>query len=262
MSDPVVHEIYAVKFAENRAGVRGHFFMGDAAEPFDAPARLDYFVWAIRSPGQDIVLDAGFTAETNERRRRTHFENPSDALARIGVDPAAVPFVILSHMHYDHVGDLAPFTAATFVLQTTEMAFWTGRHASRREFARLIEPADVLALVRLGLEGRIHWVDGMSEIVDGVWVLRVGGHTPGMQATMVRTTQGIVVLASDASHFFENVEDDEPFAVHHDLPGMYDAFDAMRTAATSGLVVPGHDPTLFERFTAHPGHDGRVVRIA
>jgi hypothetical protein len=83
-----------------------------------------------------------------------------------------------------------------------------------------------------------------------------------MQVTLVRTAQGIVVLAADASHFFENVADDKPFAVHHDLPGMYSAFDHMRAAATSGLVVPGHDPKLFDRFPALPGHEGRVLRIA
>ncbi|UGQ13374.1 N-acyl homoserine lactonase family protein [Yinghuangia sp. ASG 101] len=262
MAEPTVHEIYAVKFGQNDTAERGHFFMGAAAEPCCAQVGLDYFVWAIRSPGQDIVLDAGFTAATNVRRRRNHFENPTAALARIGVDAATVPYVVLSHMHYDHVGDLAPFGSAKFVLQSDEMAFWTGPFASRGEFARLIEPDDVLALVRLGLEGRIRWVDGTREIVDGVWVMRVGGHTPGTQATLVRTALGIVVLAADASHFYENIDDDKPFAVHHDVPGLYRAFDEMREAATSGLVVPGHDPALFDRFEAVPGHEGRVLRIA
>lgn len=262
MVAPTVHEIYAVKFAQNLKGVRGHFFLGPDGDPHDEHMRLDYYVWAIRSPGQDIVLDAGFTAETNRTRQRDHWEDPSRALTRIGVDPTSVPIVILSHLHYDHCGDLDAFPAATFVLQEDEIAFWTGRFAARGEFIRHVEVADIERVVRLNFEGRVRMVDGLHEVVDGVWVQKVGGHTPGMQATYVRTSQGIVVLASDSSHFFENVEQDRPFAVHADVVGMYRAFDTMKDAATSGLVIAGHDPLIAERFPAVPGHDGHVVRVA
>lgn len=259
---PTVHEIYAVKFGENPGGVRGHYFLGPDGDPQDERMRLDYFVWAIRSPGQDIVLDAGFTAATNRTRHRDHWEDPSAALARIGVDAASVPIVILSHLHYDHCGDLDAFGAATFVLQEDEMAFWTGRFAPRREFSRHIEIADIERVIRLNFAGRVRMVDGLHAVADGVWVDKVAGHTPGMQATYVRTAQGIVVLASDSSHFFENVEQDKPFAVHTDVVGLYRSFDTMKAAATSGLVIAGHDPLITERFPAATGHEGRVFRIA
>jgi glyoxylase-like metal-dependent hydrolase (beta-lactamase superfamily II) len=262
VTGPVLHEIYAVKFAQNETGVRGHYFLGPDAEPHDKHMRLDYFTWVIRSPGQDIVMDAGFTAATNRTRGRNHFEDPSRALARLGVDPARVPYVILSHLHYDHCGDLDPFGSARFVVQADEVAFWTGPYGRRPEFARNVEVADILRVVRLNFEGRMLMVDGVREIVDGVWVHKVGGHTPGMQVTLVRTAAGIVVLASDASHFFENVECDRPFAVHTDLVQMYRTFDSMRELATSGLVVAGHDPGLFQRFPAVDGLAQRAVRIA
>lgn len=262
MTPRTTHEIYAVKFAQNDDGVRGHFFLGPDAEPHDEHLQLDYFVWLIRSQDQDIVLDAGFTAKTNGSRGRNHLENPTAALAGFGVDPATVPFVILSHLHYDHVGDLGPFTSARFVVQEQELAFWTGPYGMRPEFARYIEVDDIAGLVRLNFAGRVLMVDGDREIVDGVRVRRVGGHTPGMQAVVVRTAVGNVVLAADASHFFENIEDDKPFAVHTDLPGMYRAFEEMRAAAGPGMVVAGHDPELFKRFPAVPGYEGRVLRIA
>lgn len=262
MPEPTVHEIYGVKFGQNLSGVRGHFFLGPDGDPHDEPMRLDYYVWVIRSPGQDIVLDAGFTSDTNTTRQRDHWENPTQALTRLGVDVASVPFVILSHLHYDHCGDLEPFVAATFVLQKDEMAFWTGRFASRGEFARHVEVRDIDRIVALDHDRRVRMVDGAHEVVEGVWVHKVGGHTPGMQATFVRTAKGIVVLASDSSHFFENIEQDKPFAVHTNVVDMYRGFDTMNAAATSGLVVAGHDPLIAERFPAVPGHEGHVVRIA
>lgn len=262
MTSPTVHEIYAVKFGQNLEGRRGHFFSGPDADPHDELMQLDYFVWAIRSPGQDIVLDAGFTAATNRRRHRDHWEEPSAALRRLGVDPESVPVVILSHLHYDHCGDLGAFPAARFVLQAEELAFWTGPFASRGEFARHIEVVDVHQVERLTAEGRVTLVDGVQEVTEGVWVHRVGGHTPGMQIVRVRTAEGMVVLASDASHFFENVEQDKPFAVHADVVDMYRTFDTMNELATPGLVVAGHDPALFDRFPAVEGLEGRALRIA
>lgn len=262
MTTPTVHEIYAVKYGQNLTGVRGHFFLGPDGDPHDEHLQLDYFVWAIRSPGQDIVLDAGFTADTNKTRQRDHWENPSEALTRIGVEPASVPFVILSHLHYDHCGDVDAFASARFVVQEAEVAFWTGRFASRGEFSRHIEVADIQRIVQLNFEKRLLMVDGIHEVADGIWVHKVGGHTPGMQATLVRTAQGIVVLASDASHFFENIEQDKPFAVHESVIDMYRTFDTMNALATSGLVIAGHDPALFDRFPSVPGQDGHVLRIA
>lgn len=262
MRESTVHEIYGVKFGQNLKGVRGHYFLGTDGDPHDESMRLDYYVWVIRSAGQDIVLDAGFTAETNVTRQRDHWENPSQALARIGVDVASVPYVILSHLHYDHCGDVEAFTSAKFVLQEEEMAFWTGRFAPRAEFAGNIELADIQRFVRLNYEGRVQMVDGLHEVVDGVWVQKVGGHTPGIQATFVNTAKGVVVLASDTSHFFENIEEDKPFAVHASVVDMYRAFDVMNAAASSGIIVAGHDPLISERFPAVPGQEGRVVRVA
>lgn len=262
MGEPATYEIYGVKFGQNLQGVRGHYFSGPDGDPHDERMRLDYYVWVLRSADQDVVVDVGFTAETNERRGRDHWENPTVALARLGVDVGAVRHVILSHLHYDHCGDTEPFTNATFVLQERELDFWTGPYATRGAFAPHVEPDDLARILRLDAQGRVHRVDGRYEVTDGVWVDRVGGHTPGMQVTHVRTRRGIVVLASDSSHFFENIEQDKPFAVHADVIEMYQAFDAMTAAATSGLVIAGHDPLIAERFPAVPGHDGRVVRIA
>ena len=78
-----------------------------------------------------------------------------------------------------------------------------------------------------------------------------------MQVVRIRTAGGFVVLASDASHFYENIETDSPFAILHDLPGMYGAFDRINELADGPhLVVPGHDPEVAERHRSltEPSH--------
>jgi glyoxylase-like metal-dependent hydrolase (beta-lactamase superfamily II) len=257
------NEVYAVKFGEHPGGTRGEYFHGCAADPRDQQMQLDYYVWLVRTPETDIVVDAGFTAEMAERRRRNHFRAPSAALALLGVDCAAVRQVVLSHFHYDHVGDVGAFPNARFVVQSREMAFWTGRFASRTEFHRLIEDEDILRLVELGLAGRLDYVDGERTLAPGVRVHLVGGHTAGMQIVSIETARGTVVLAADSSHFYGNVCGDAPFAVHNDLPGMYHAFDLMHELASSPeLIVPGHDPEVLRRFDPVDGLAGTAVRIA
>lgn len=259
------HEIIAVKFAQHHRGTRFEFFHGSAAQPLDDPAYIDYFVWAIRSPERTIVVDAGYLPDVAKRRNRPdYYRTPSEALALAGVDCATVSHLILSHLHYDHTGDLAPFTSAKLVVQDAELAFWTGRHAHRREFLRQIEPGDVLEVARLGFEGRVRFVDGDAEIVPGVTVHRLGGHTPGMQVVRVETASGPIVLASDASHRHDNIGQDAPAAVFTDLAAMYDGFDRMIELAGGDLarVIPGHDPGLLESIPALPGLDGIAGRVA
>ncbi|WP_067672583.1 N-acyl homoserine lactonase family protein [Nocardia miyunensis] len=257
------HQVFGVKFAEHPKGTRGEYFHGSAAAPRDAVMPMDYFVWLIRTEAADIVVDVGFTPEMANRRLRTYFRRPSEALALLDVDCATVPWVVLSHFHYDHVGEVAAFPNARFVVQEREMAFWTGRFATRREFHRLVEGEDIVRLVELGLNGRLHYVDGEVELVPGVGVHLVGGHTAGTQVVSVATARGTVVLAADASHFFGNVCDDVPFAVHTDLPDTYGAFDTMhRLAGAPELIVPGHDPEVLTRFTPVDGLTGTAVRIA
>jgi glyoxylase-like metal-dependent hydrolase (beta-lactamase superfamily II) len=107
---------------------------------------------------------------------------------------------------------------------------------------------DVCALVRLNYERRLVFVDGAREIVPGIGVHKVGGHTAGMQIVTVDHAKGQAVVASDASHYYRNFEKRIPFNTLHDLPGMYRAFERIRELATSEeLVIPGHDPLVLER---------------
>ena len=160
--------------------------------------------------------------------------------------------VVLTHLHYDHSGYLAAFPRARFWVQERELAFWTGRHAARGEIGRIVEPPDIVELVRLNFERRVRFVAGDEEMADGIGLHLVGGHAPGLQVVTVETGDGPLVLASDAAHFYANLELDRPYTIVHSLPGMYDAFDRVRALAggDDARIVPGHDPLVLERFPA------------
>ena len=238
------YRIYAVRYARRMTNTSECFY-GDHAHQ---PMGMDYFVWAVTNGTRTVVVDLGFTEPVGTARGREFLRCPSKGLAEIGVDCGRVEHVVLSHFHYDHVGNYALFPRATFYLQDREMAFYTGRLVSRAPFRRSIELDDVLALVRMNYEGRVVFVDGEREILPGIAVHHVGGHTAGMQIVTVQTTRGRAVLASDASHYYRNLEERLPFNTLHDLPGMFRAFDRItELAAAPELILPGHDPLVLER---------------
>jgi glyoxylase-like metal-dependent hydrolase (beta-lactamase superfamily II) len=254
-------EVYAIKYATRDARSGEHFHGHD---PHDAPMPMDYYVWAAVSAEHTVVVDAGFTAEVAARRGRKHLRCPTEGLEALGINCARVPYVILTHLHYDHVGNLDKFPEATFVVQEAEMAFWTGRYAGKEHFRTIVEAYDVVYLVRQNFEGRLLFVSGSEEIVPGVEVHWTGGHSSGLQAVRVKTSRGHVVLASDVTHFYANMGEDRPYSIVSDLAQMYGAFDIVRSLAHSPAhVVPGHDPLVMERFpAAQEGLEGVAVRIA
>ena len=240
------YRIYAVRYAHRKC-TSSEAFYGDYHA---SPMTMDYFVWALTNGSHTVVVDLGFTEPVGTRRGRQFLRSPSKGLAEIGVDCDQVEHVILSHFHYDHVGNYVLFPRATFYVQDAEMAFYTGRHASLPAFRHSIEADDICALVRLNYERRLVFVDGAREIVPGISVHKVGGHTAGMQIVTVAHAKGQAVVASDASHYYRNFEQRIPFNTLHDLPGVYGAFNRIRELASDeALVLPGHDPLVLERLS-------------
>src|SRR4030095_12795858 len=157
------YTIYAVQYAQRNTN-SSELFVGDH---HNTPMKMAYFVWALTNGSQTVVVDLGFTEEVGTRRGRQFLRCPAKGLAELGIDCASVEHVILSHFHYDHVGNYALFPNATFYVQDDEMQFYTGRHVRYPAFRHSIEVEDIMALGRLNYEGRLAFIDGEQEAVPG-----------------------------------------------------------------------------------------------
>lgn len=242
------YELYALKYAHHARRRAENFIGGD---PHDGPMPLDYFVWLIRGGGREIVVDTGFSAAMAAKRGRDHLRCPAEALRMLGCEASKVNDVVITHLHYDHVGNFELFPKARLHLQDAEMRYATGRHMARECYGGAYEVEDVVGMVRRVYDGRVQFHDGDDEIAPGVSVHLIGGHTMGLQVVRVATRRGWVVLASDASHFYANMEAVRPFPIVWSVADMVGGYRRLAALADSPAhLIPGHDPLVLERYPA------------
>ena len=245
------YEIYAIKYAHHARRASENFIGGVPDDAHDGPMPLDYFVWLIRGAGCEIVVDTGFSAATAARRQRDHLRCPTEGLRLLGCDAKTVKEAVITHLHYDHVGNFDLFPAATYHLQDLEMNYATGRHMGKPVFSGAFDVEDVVGMVRSNYAGRVRFHSGDAAIADGISVHLIGGHTMGLQVVRVATRRGWVVVASDASHFYANMEQARPFPIVYSVAAMVEGYGRLRELADSPAhIIPGHDPLVLERYPA------------
>ncbi|WP_404312776.1 N-acyl homoserine lactonase family protein [Agrococcus terreus] len=206
----------------------------------DGPFTLDYFFWVLRRGDEAIVVDTGYSAEGAASRGRDVLIDPVDALRRLGIDPASGVPVVVTHAHYDHIGNLPAFTASPVHIAQAELDFWRSDIAGRPLFSHFGDPLEVDELRRIEDEGRLRPFSGTVGIAEGVELLEVGGHTPGQAMVSVATSDGRVLIASDAAHFVEELDRDMPFVSMADVPQSYRVLDSIR-GSDAAHVLTGHD---------------------
>ena len=255
-----VYEVYAIRYATLARKASDNFIGGD---PHEEASPLDYFVWLARSPSRTFVIDTGFETGAATRRGRQMLLSPDAGLKRLGVTAAEVRDVIVTHLHYDHVGNFAMFPRATFHLQDAEMQYATGRHMAHAVFSHAYEVEEVLGMVREVYKGRVRFHDGDAVLAPGLSVHLIGGHTMGIQSVRIHTRVGWIVLASDATHLYANMCEVRPFPIVYNVGDMVEGYRRLRELAGDPRhIVPGHDPLVMQRYpAAGPGLEGVAVRL-
>ncbi len=252
-----VYEVFALRYGERTDRTRRESFV--FADAHDSAHPIDYFIWVARSASRLLVIDTGFDQEEAARRDRRLLRTPREALATLDVEAETVTDVIITHMHYDHAGSLGDFPAARFHMQQDEMAYVTGPCMCHDELNHPFSADHVCHMVRKVFSGRVSFADGDTQIAPNLTVHKIGGHTRGLQCVRVLTRRGWVVLASDASHFYENFEQRKLFPIVLDAELMLKGFARLEQLAdTPDHVVPGHDPLVR---AVYPAENDRLEGI-
>ncbi|HEY2825408.1 MAG TPA: N-acyl homoserine lactonase family protein [Gemmatimonadales bacterium] len=253
--DPV-YEVYAIRYGTVKNFPARYIVAGaDSARRMD----LAMTIWLMRGGGRTVLVDAGFhRADFVAQWKPADFVAPSEALAPLKVKPADVTDIIVSHIHWDHMDGLDLFPKAHVWVQRAEYEYYVG--ADGKVLHQGIDSANAVMLAGLKAQGRVTLVEGDSQLVlPGIRAYTGGRHTFASQYVSVHSGSGTTVLASDNCYTYENLEQHRPIAQTFDSVSNLAAQARMlRLASSPRLVVPGHDPVVFERFPT-PGHG--IARI-
>jgi glyoxylase-like metal-dependent hydrolase (beta-lactamase superfamily II) len=255
-----VYEVTALRYGTRTTRKSECYYRWSSYGEPDAEIGMDYFFWVLRRGDSVIVVDTGFEPDVGARRGRTCLCPPVELLRRIGVEPASVETVILTHLHYDHTGSLDAFPAAELVVQRAELEFWTSAEAKVPRFAAVVEQDEIARVAA----AHLRLLDGDEQVGPGIEAICVGGHSPGQTVLVVAGTGRPVVLASDAIHYYEELERERPFEIFYDLEAMIEGYRTVRALSEQpgAALVAGHDPAVMNRFPALGSAGGLGVRIA
>lgn len=173
-------------------------------------------------------------------------EEPSLVLSRAGVDPASVRTVINTHLHWDHCSNNHLFPNARFLVQNAELEYAANPvqwHCASFEHLPGVEAPWEKVRDRLEL------VEGDADILPGVSLVALPGHTPGSQGVLVDTAKGRYLIAGDCVDTYENWEGDDE--VTHFPSGYitniidYEA-SFKKIESLECEVIPSHDIRVLE----------------
>jgi glyoxylase-like metal-dependent hydrolase (beta-lactamase superfamily II) len=253
------YQVYAVRFATIK-----NFSAASLIAGGDRDRRLDIAMtlWVLKgADGRVALVDSGFHRERYFKQFTVaDYISPAEAIAPLGLKPADVTDIFLSHMHWDHAGGLDLFPAARVWVQKAEYDYYTGDAWQARNTHGGIDQDDVLEIVKRNMAGKVTLLTGDDETSISGIAFGVGGkHTWASQFVVADTRSGKVVIASDNMYLYENLDEHKAIAQTLDAVSNLRTQDRMRLlAATPRLLVPGHDTAVFSRF---PAVSDRIVRI-
>lgn len=149
-----------------------------------------------------VLIETGFGGKWSDKERALYeLEHRTilDALREVNCEPASISHVIVSHLHFDHAGGLthldeagqpvATFPNAAVIAQRTE---WVDALANKSTMTKtyLRSHLDPVA-------DRVTLVDGECDVLPGITVWPMVGHTWGQQAIRFRDEHGTVAFNGD-----------------------------------------------------------------
>ena len=205
------YSIWVIEFARARSPL-GLLLHGQAGE-----REIPYCFTVLRSAEHTILVDAGY-ADTGRGRELagedgiTVWRDPAELLARAGAAPGDVDAILVTHAHFDHLGNVAAFPNATVYIQRREVEKWSWAVSLPRSMDWLkqgVSLDDLATLLRLAGDGRLRLVDGPAEnVFPGISLVPdFDTHTYGHQHVVIRNeSSGVWVVPGDVMYLYANIE--------------------------------------------------------
>jgi N-acyl homoserine lactone hydrolase len=215
------------------------------------------YVWFITDGKTKILVDTGLR-DVNEINKmvipdpgeKCKFVIPEgediiSVLKKNNLTPQSIDYVILTHLHYDHISNSKLFTNAKTVLSRKGL-----KNTLKPEFKSMIFhplfPKDVLGYFKNEIKNSLILADEEETIIPGIKVFWVGGHTMCSQAVSVETKKGKVIICGDIVFLYENIEKNIPVGLMYNIIECFRGMERIKNEAD--IILPGHDPKILDKY--------------
>ncbi len=219
--------------------------------PPEEKSTMSWQAWLIRNDRRTILVDTGFGQESVARKwKLTYFQKVPELLAHLSIPPEDITDVVLTHLHWDHAGNMAPYNNATYWVQKSEMEWARKMVNEKRPRRGGVRLEDVRMLAALERAGRVRYVSGDWEIAPGVAVHEGGKHTGGTQWVHITRQPGEhIALASDNAYVYENIDRLVATGACISPKENVKALEMMvEKVPTRKFIIPGHNHMVMTRF--------------
>jgi glyoxylase-like metal-dependent hydrolase (beta-lactamase superfamily II) len=264
------YSIWVVEFARATSPL-GLLLHGQAGE-----REIPYCFTVLRSAEHTILVDAGYADSGRGRELAredgiTLWRDPAELITRAGATPADVDAILVTHAHFDHLGNVAAFPNATVYLQRRELEKWAWAVSLPRSMDWLkqgVNTGDLAGLLHLAGQGRLRLVDGPREqVFPGISLVPdFDTHTYGHQHVVIRNdSSGVWVVPGDVMYLYANIEgiggDGRYVPIGLAMGSQENCLLALAglmrvTGGETSRILPGHEKLLWRRHPSHCYADG------
>ena len=221
------------------------------------------------------LVDTGFAGgKSMTGRSFADFETPVQTLAKLGLAPDDVDAILMTHLHFDHAGNIDAFPQATIYLQRSEYEGWKRVLGQLKDFESgkqswimsSMNPDDLPRLERAVAAGRVTFVEGSHAINPQLSLhLAAESHTFGSQWVKIDKPEGPFVLAGDCVVTYANLERMWPPGYHQGnawnlIEGYRRLTDLVGRDRLERIVV-GHDMEVFRRHKSWVAGSNPIAEI-
>jgi N-acyl homoserine lactone hydrolase len=226
------------------------------------------------SDGERILVDTGFASGASMTGPGFRdFVRSDEILARHGIAADAIDKLVLTHLHFDHAGNLDAFPNARIFVQLYEYESWkkvlrrygAGGVTKDRWIFSSLDEDNFRALDAAIAQGRVIFLDGDHQLCDGITCrLARDTHSFGIQWLEIETSDGRFALAGDVCYSYFCAERMWPPGYLQGNPwNMMEEIERIRKVAGDDLarLLPGHDIEIFKRHRSGCSHGVKVAEL-
>jgi glyoxylase-like metal-dependent hydrolase (beta-lactamase superfamily II) len=243
-----IYEVYAIDYAGSKSKVpASDIAIGGSTT--DSVSFAFYFWYLKGDNGRKILVDVGYIRDYTKPLNDQYFIRPDSALQRINVKPEEITDIVITHPHGDHINGLPLFPKGTIWMQRNDYNYFVGDGWQKDADHRGLSKDDVLKVVQANLDGRVHFVDGDSiEIIPGIRVFTGSKHTFESQHLLVDTKTDKVLLASDDSWFYYNLDNELSISLVLNADAYITQSGRLLPDSSHSEYRPGSIPGMCQKF--------------